>query len=110
EFDLTKATTPDHLRRLYLRFMKVQHGTHVAIGSSCYIRNRGNVVLGERCGIGSFAKVWNYAPIRIGDDFLAAGNLTLNSATHDPVSLSPIGQPIVIGNRVWCGTNVTILS
>lgn len=109
EFDVTKSTAPNPFRRAYLRFMRVGHGNDVAIGSQLYIRNRGALVLGQRCGIGSFARIWNYAPIHIGDDFLAAGNLTINSATHDPVNLSPVGEPIVIGDRVWCGVNVTIL-
>jgi maltose O-acetyltransferase len=110
EFDLTKAATPNRLRKSYLRYMRVTHDKHVSIGSNLYIRNRGNLSLGERCGIGSFARIWNYAPIHIGDDFLSAGGLTLNSATHDPTSLEPAGQPIRIGNRVWCGVNVTILA
>ena len=41
---------------------------------------------------------------------MSAGGLTLNSATHDPVTLEPMGKPISIGNRVWCGVNVTILA
>jgi maltose O-acetyltransferase len=90
--------------------MGVEHREHVTFGVSMHIRNRGNLRLGERCAIGSFARIWNYAPITIGDDFLAAGGLTLNSATHDALTLVPEGRPITIGNRVWCGVNVTILA
>jgi acetyltransferase-like isoleucine patch superfamily enzyme len=90
--------------------MDVRHGRQTTFGIGVHIRNRGNLSLGERCGIGSFARIWNYAPITIGDDFLAAGGLTLNSSTHDPVTLEPQGMPIDIGHRVWCGVNVTILA
>ena len=77
----------------YLRLMQVRHGKHVTMGLDIYIRNRGNLTLGERCGIGSFARIWNYAPITIGEDFMSAGGLTLNSATHDPVTLEPRASP-----------------
>ena len=100
----------NHFLRRYLRYMNISHGNQVTVGVDVHIRNRGNLSLGERCGIGSFARIWNYAPITIGDDFLAAGGLTLNSSTHDPVTLEPRGMPIDIGNRVWCGVNVTILA
>lgn len=36
--------------------------------------------------------------------------MILNSATHDPISLVPEGRPIKIGDRVWCGVNVTALA
>jgi maltose O-acetyltransferase len=101
---------PQKWRMRHLRLMQVQHGKHLTMGLSIHIRNRGHLTLGERCGIGSFAHIWNYAPISIGEDFLSAGGLTLNSATHDPVTLKPEGKPISVGNRVWCGVNVTILA
>lgn len=97
-------------RTRHLKLMRVKHGKHFTMGFDIYIRNRGNLILGEKCGIGSFARIWNYAPITIGDDFISAGGLTLNSATHDPVTLEPEGKAICIGNRVWCGVNVTILA
>ncbi len=70
----------------------------------------GDVRLGERCALGEFTKIFNHAPIIIGDDFLSAPGLSLNSGYHDPVTLKPAGAPISIGNRVWCGVNVTILA
>ncbi len=101
---------PQKWRKRYLQLMRVQHGKNFTIGRNLHIRNKGGLELGENCGIGSFSRIWNYAPIIIGDDFLAAGGLTLNSATHDPVTLKPFGEPIHIGHRVWCGVNVTILA
>lgn len=90
--------------------MSVSHGRHVFIGPNFHLRFPGNLALGERCGIGSFARIWNYAPIVIGDDFLSAASLTINSGGHDVSTLAPFSKPVRIGNRVWCGVNVTILA
>ena len=98
------------LRSIYLMFMNVKFKRNFYMGRNIYIRNQGRLVLGDRCGIGSFSQIYNYAEINIDDDFLAASNLTINSATHDPVTLMPQGLEIKIGKRVWCGTNVTILA
>lgn len=110
-----KLFTPSHnrlnvCRLLYLKLMKVRFEKQCYMGHDIYIRNRGNLVLGNRCSIGSFTKIWNYAPITIGDDFMAASGLTINSATHDPVTLESRGVEINIGSRVWCGVNVTIIA
>jgi acetyltransferase-like isoleucine patch superfamily enzyme len=101
---------PQKWRARHLRLMRIPHGKHFTIGYNILIRNRGNLTLGERCVIGSFTRIWNYAPISIGEDFGTAGGLTMNSATHDPVTLRSEAKPIRIGNRVWCGVNVTILA
>ena len=110
EFDLFESGQPQILRRAYLRWMKVRHGPQVAIGSEIYIRMKENLILGDRCALGSSTRIWNYALIEIGEDFLGAAGLTLNSGTHDPVTLESAGLPIRIGKRVWCGQNATILA
>lgn len=110
EFQAGQSAVNGFFRRAFVRYMRVKHGRDFAIGLDVYFRARGNIIFGERCALGSFAKIWNYAPIKVGDDFLSAGCLTINSATHDPVTLESIGRPITIGNRVWCGQNVTILA
>ena len=98
------------LRSLYLKLMKIEVGEKVRIGYKFYLRNKGNLTIGDRCSIGSFTRIWNYASISIGNDFSAAGGLTINSATHNPISLQPEGREIKIGDRVWCGVNVTIIA
>ena len=110
EFRLSSPGDKLTWRKRWLRTMRVTHGDDVWWGPNVYLRNRGQLHLGNRCAIGGFSRIWNYAPIYIGDDFLSAGGLTLNSATHDPVTLAPIGKEIRIGRRVWCGLNVTILA
>ena len=112
EFKLLDASSiSSHpFRALYLRYMHIDHAQNYRFGQNIYIKNKGNLSLGTRCCIGSFSRIWNYAPIHIGDDFMAAGNLSINSATHDPMTLEPKGEAIAIGSHVWCGMNVTILA
>lgn len=66
--------------------------------------------MGERCSIGAFSIIANHTLIAIGDDFISGPRLILDSGTHDPVTMQPSPKPIRIGNRVWCGVNVTILA
>lgn len=110
EFRFCEHRGSKPFRRLYLRFMRVSHGKVFTFGLDFYLRNRGNLRIGERSGFGSFCRIWNYAPIEIGEDLLAGGGLTLNTGGHDTVTLASQGGPIKIGNRVWCGVNVTILA
>lgn len=98
------------LRKIYLIFMGVKFNQNLRIGHDFYLKNKGRLTLGNRCCIGSFTKIWNYAQISIGDDFLGSSGLVINSATHDPIDLKPKGLEINIGSRVWCGINVTILA
>jgi acetyltransferase-like isoleucine patch superfamily enzyme len=98
------------LRRFYLRLCKVRFGQHLWVGQRLYLRRGWHLVLGERCALGSFVRITAFADIVIGDDFLAADGLTLISGTHDPLTLAPTAEAIHIGNRVWCGTNVTIIA
>jgi maltose O-acetyltransferase len=109
EFELFGHLRMNPLRRLQLRFMGVSHGKPIHIGKEVMIRNRGGLKFGDRCALGSYARIWNYAPIEIADDFLTAGGLTINSGGHDPSTLENQSSSIKIGNRVWCGVNVTIL-
>ncbi|WLT39520.1 acyltransferase [Synechocystis sp. B12] len=97
-------------RRIYLYWQKVDHGKMLWIGRGFRLIRRGNLVLGDRCALGDYTKIANHALIKIGDDFIGATGLNLDSGTHDPITLEPQVLPISIGNRVWCGINVTILA
>lgn len=101
---------PQLLRRLHLRLMHVRHGTQIYCGPQVLIRNRGGVALGERCALGYNTQLWNYAPINIGEDFMSAPGLVINSGGHDVLTMKGTSAPVHIGNRVWCGVNVTILA
>lgn len=110
EFQLLGRSKDPHFGRLWLVKKKVAFESPISLGHEIYIRNLGNLQFGARCAIGSFTRIWNYSKISIGDDFLGAGGLSINSATHDPTTLESIGKPITIGDRVWVGLNVSIIA
>ena len=90
--------------------MKVKVGKKFWVGKSLNLFNGGDFTIGERCALGSFVRIENWSGIQIGDDFVAAPGLHLNSGDHDPVTFKPKPLPIKIGDRVWCGVDVTIIS
>jgi len=67
-----------------------------------------NLELGRRITLGPESRLTARSRIALGDDFLAAPGLLINTGTHDPVTLVPQSAPIVIGAGVWCGARVTI--
>lgn len=97
-------------RKIYLRLMKVKFGKEIWVGKGLSLLYPGNLRLGERCALGEFVRIENHSLIQIGNDFIAAPGLHLNSGSHDPTTMEPKCLPIKIGNRVWCGVEVTILA
>ena len=97
-------------RRKELRSFGVQFGEKIWVGKNFYIHRSGDILLGERCAFGENTQIFNHTQIRIGDDFICASDLVINSGSHDPTTLKPFGNPIEIGDRVWCGTRVTIIA
>lgn len=80
----------------------------VFFGRWIIVHSPSRLHLGDRVAIGDNAHIACHAPIRIGDDFLAAPGLYLNSGGHATETLEGYGKPITIGARVWCGVRVTI--
>lgn len=78
--------------------------------SPFYIFGRGNLTIEDYCSFGEFTKFWNFEEINIGDDFMAAEGLSILTESHDPDTLAPVIKSVVIGDRVWCGANVTRLT
>lgn len=101
---------PQPCRRLYLRLQRVQHGPRIYCGPEVMIRAPGHLVIGDRCALGWSTRIWNYAPVTIGADFTAAAGLTINTGGHDIETMRGVVAPIRIGDRVWCGLNVSILA
>lgn len=101
---------PLRWRRRELRAFGAQVGSSLSIRRHFHVARRGGLVLGERAAFGDYTQLANFARIEIGDDFLSAGNLIINTGTHDPRTLTPGAAPVKIGHRVWCGVNVTILA
>ena len=97
-------------RRTYLRLMKVKFGQFLWIGKGLKLFSHGDLILGERCALGTNVRIENWSLIQIGSDFIAAPGLHLNSGNHNPITMEPNCLPIIIGDRVWCGVDVTIIS
>jgi maltose O-acetyltransferase len=91
-----------------LRRMGVQVEGPVAVASGVSFLGARNLTLGRYVTIGAASRIVAWDKVKIGDDFMASDLLNLNSGTHDPVTLQPNVAPITIGDRVWCGTRVTI--
>jgi acetyltransferase-like isoleucine patch superfamily enzyme len=97
-------------RARQLRHKGVRFGSHFYVGRGLWLHNGRGFSFGKRCSLGEFARIMDHGPITIGDDFIAATGLQINSGTHDPVTMEPVAVPVVIGSRVWCGANVTIIA
>lgn len=71
-----------------------------------------NIRLGERVFVNSGCRFQDQGGITIGDDALIGHNVVLATLNHD---LDPdrrattVPQPITIGDRVWIGSNATVL-
>lgn len=109
EFRYHRDNTHVRFRERYLRALGVKFDRPVSIGIGFYLRDHGGLKIGCNGSFGSFTRIWNYAPIEIGNYFLSAGGLTMNCGGHDPITLHPHAKGIKIGDRVWIGLNVTIL-
>ncbi len=97
------------LFRLWLFGNRVQHGKRFYSYFPFYLYGFGNLNIGDYCSFGEFTKIWNFATITIGHEFMAAEGLTILTGGHDPDTLEPIAKGVEIGDRVWCGANVTIM-
>lgn len=98
------------VRAALLRLIGCRIGRCGQIGRSLFVHDGRRLRIGDRCRIGSFAQLWDFCPISIGDDLLASHNLVLISASHElDRARSNCAGPIVIGNHVWLGINVTIV-
>lgn len=71
-----------------------------------------NITIGKRVFINSGCKFQDQGGIIIGDDCLIGHNAVLATLNHDydPTKRKDMHPaPIVIGNNVWLGANVTVL-
>jgi acetyltransferase-like isoleucine patch superfamily enzyme len=93
---------------LILRSMGVSVKGPVAVNTGTSFVSPENLTLGRYVTFGVNTRIVSWAPVTIGDDFMASDILNINSGGHDPVTLIPQLGPITIGSRVWCGTGVTI--
>lgn len=98
------------IRRRYLKYCGTEFKMPLWIGRDMRLINGNNLILGKRCALGDYTRIIAWTPITIGDDFTGASGLHIDSGSHNTIDMSPQGAPIIIGNRVWCGINVTIIA
>lgn len=69
--------------------------------------------IGKRCFFNHNCSITAAEEVKIGDGCMFANNLVIVDHDHsiqaDGAKKALTASPIVIGNRVWCGANVTIL-
>jgi acetyltransferase-like isoleucine patch superfamily enzyme len=94
--------------RILLGWMGAKTAGDVYVSESFHVHKPRNLTLGDRCFMSANARIVAYDGIVIGDDFLAAEDLLMNSGTHDVNTIQPRTGKITIGDRVWCGARVTI--
>jgi maltose O-acetyltransferase len=97
-------------RKAFLRAVGVEFRGHVFFGNGFRLYKHGSITLGKNSCFGENCGLYAHGDVKIGDDFVTAPGLTINSGDHDPLSMKPIASPIAIGDRVWCGVNVTVLA
>lgn len=82
--------------------------SEIWLGPRLYLDHPERIVFGRRVVIGPDACLVAHGRIALGDDFLAAPGLYLNTGSHDVETLVPHSNPIQIGAGVWCGARVTV--
>ncbi|MCL6751575.1 acyltransferase [Nostoc sp. CCCryo 231-06] len=110
EASVSTPGSGSYLRLVCLRVMGVTVDSPVWVGQDTWILNPRNLTLGCKVCIGESSKIVCPAPVSIGDNFLSASGLYINSGSHDIETLRSNSSSISIGKRVWCGMRVTICS
>lgn len=100
------------------------YGNGLSTGRNCRIEifGEGRIELGDRCQIGDNVHLVASSSVRIGDDCLFASKVFVSDTSHGsygnggsspasrPVDRPLVANPVVIGDRVWLGENVVVLS
>ena len=101
-------------QRIEQRVKYVNQGYNVPIVTCA--RGGGKFVLGKGSHLKSDSYIEYMGGVTIGDYFHTGRGLTIFSSNHDydkgdkiPYGDEDILKPVVIGNWVWCGANVTIV-
>lgn len=75
------------------------------IGPRTVILNSGEMVLGENFAIGSDCLIVNWGELSFGNEFLGSNRISINTGCHKTSDLKPSKKRIIIGERVFAGTN-----
>lgn len=104
--------TPDELLALFIELTGREPGQHFSFFPPFYTDCGKNIHVGARTFFNSGCKFQDQGGIYIGDDVLIGHNVVIATLNHleDPMRRNGmIPKPVRIGNRVWIGSNSTIL-
>ncbi|MCD8238259.1 MAG: sugar O-acetyltransferase [Clostridiales bacterium] len=107
-----KYHNPEEIRELLSKITGKPVDENLVLFPPFYTDCGKNIIIGKNVFIGSCCYFQDQGGVKIGDGVLVGHNTTFATLNHcfDPVSRSStIPKPIVIGDRVWIGANVTIL-
>lgn len=104
------------LRVLYLRPIMLRVGRNVNIQPLVRLEGFHNISIGDNSGIGRNSHLSALSKISIGDNVMIGEDLIIKTANHtisasvEMIKLPMISKPVKIGNNVWIGARVIILS
>lgn len=90
-------------RRLLLRAFGARLGTDVHVYADVRIWAPWQLELGHRVGVADGVRLYNMAPMTIGDDCVISQGAHLCGGSHDVDSphFQLVAKPIVLGDHVW---------
>ena len=94
------------------RFISTSIGNLIGVNHRCVMSTLtpdSKLIIGERCGF-SGVSIWCFKSITIGNDVRVGANcFILDGDGHQDDLRSGQNAPVVIGDHVWLGANVTVL-
>lgn len=104
--------TPEEILELFIELTGREPGEYFSMFPPFYTDCGKNIHVGKRTFFNSGCKMQDQGGIYIGDDCLLGHNVviaTLNHLVNPEERNGMIPKPVRIGNKVWIGSNATIL-
>lgn len=101
----------------FVGYLEMYQNSEINVSDTFFIHSGCDIMVfkGAKLNLGSgyinrYCKIRCYNEITIGNGVAISENFTIwDSDAHQMINGSEPTQPIVIGNNVWIGTNVTVL-
>ena len=101
----------------FVGYLEMYQNSEINVQNTFFIHSGCDIMVfkGAKLNLGSgyinrYCKIRCYNEITIGNEVAISENFTIwDSDAHQMINGSEPTQPIVIGNKVWIGTNVTVL-
>ncbi len=109
--DITVRLDKWERKNKFLRLTGMHIGKHVAIGPGfqCITGLEQHITIDDYVAIGHNAKLYSFAPIRIGSFTTIAADVSFTNGGHDIATLEPHAGEIKIGRGCWIGHGVRIV-